>query len=116
MIARGDIWWVDLGRPAGSEPGFRRPVAVVSSDDFNDSAIGTVVVAAIASNMDLARAPGNAVLDASQSGLPIDSVVNVSQLATVDKRHLDERVGRLDFPTLAQVDAGLRLVLALDAA
>lgn len=116
MIARGHIWWVDLGRPAGSEPGYRRPVLIVSSDDFNDSAIATVVVAAITSNLGLARSPGNVLLDADSSGLATESVVNVTQLATIDKQQLAEQVGSLDFAAVAQVEAGLRLALDLDAA
>ena len=116
VIARGHLWWTDLGLPVGSQPGFRRPVLIVSSDDFNDSAISTVVVAAVTSNVALGRAPGYVVLDAEASGLAIESVVNVSQISTIDKRQLDEHIGALDGAGLAQVDAGLRLALDLDAA
>ena len=116
MIARGHLWWADLGRPMGSEPGYRRPVLIVSPDDFNDSAIATVAVAAVTSNVALARAPGNVTIEAEASGLAVESVVNVSQLSTIDKRQLDEHIGSLDGATLTQVDAGLRLALDLDAA
>jgi mRNA interferase MazF len=88
-------------------------VLVIQSDAFNTSRIGTVIVAAITSNLDLARAPGNVRLDAAQSRLSKDSVVNVSQLATVDRRILTEHVTSLPDPVMARVDAGLRLVLAV---
>lgn len=110
-LRRGDICWASLPRPAGSAPGHRRPVLVIQSDAFNRSRIGTVVVAAITSNLDLARAPGNVRLDAAHSGLPRDCVVNVSQLATVDRRILIEHVASLPASLMARVDAGLRLVL-----
>ena len=115
MIACGEIWWAELPAPTGSGPGKRRPVLVVSADSFNLSRIGAVVAAAISSNVDLAAAPGNVAVPAGRSGLPKDSVVNVSQIVTLDKRQLAERVGALDHDTLAQVDAGLRLVLDLVA-
>jgi mRNA interferase MazF len=112
-VHRGEIWWASLGNPLGSGPGFRRPVLVVQSNDFNDSAIGTTICAVITSNLRLAAAPGNIRLSRRASGLNHDSVVNVSQLITVDKRVLTSRVGRLPPETLRGVDAGLRLVLAL---
>ena len=115
MIARGEIWWAELPAPTGSGPGKRRPVLVVSADSFNLSRIGTVVAAAISSNVDLAAAPGNVAVPAGRSGLPKDSVVNVSQIVTLDKRQLAERVGALDYDTLDQIEAGLRLVLDLVA-
>jgi mRNA interferase MazF len=99
--------------PVGSGPGFRRPVLIVQSNTFNASRIGTVIVAAITSNLELARAPGNVRLDSTQSHLPKDSVVNVSQLATLDRRILTERVASLASETMARVDAGVRLVLAV---
>lgn len=110
-LRRGDIWWASQPRPVGSAPGLRRPVLVIQSDAFNTSRIGTVIVAAITSNLALARAPGNVRLDAAQSGLAKDSVVNVSQLATVDRRILTEHVASLPNEVMAQVDAGIRLVL-----
>ena len=113
MIQRGDIWWADLQEPRGSEPGYRRPVVVIQSDAFNRSRIGTVVVAAISSNLDLVEAPGNVRLTRRESKLSRESVVNVSQLLTLDRRILRERVGRLPAEVVKEVETGLRLVLSL---
>ena len=110
---RGEIWWADLPAPVGSGPGFRRPVLVIQSNVFNASRIGTVIVAAITSNLELARAPGNVRLDMKQSRLPKESVVNVSQIATPDRRILTERVVALSNETMTRVDAGVRLALAV---
>lgn len=110
---RGEIFWVDLGVPKGSEPAFRRHVVIVSADAFNRSHLATAVVAAITSNLDLARMPGNVLLAAGDSGLSKDSVVNVTQLATIDRGVLDECVGSLTPHLVNEVDAGLRLSLAL---
>ena len=116
MIARGSIWWADLALPAGSGPGFRRPVLIVSADTSNASRINTVIAVAITSNLSLRDAPGNVFLPDERSGLPRDSVVDVSQILTLDKRLLDTAVGTLDADTLRQVEHGLRLALELDAA
>jgi len=114
MVARrGEIWWASLGDPMGSGPGFRRPVLIVQSNEFNESAIRTVVCAVVTSNLRLAAAPGNVRLSRKTSGLPRDSIVNVSQLVTVDKSLLTARVGRLSAETLQSVESGVRLVLAL---
>jgi mRNA interferase MazF len=112
-VRRGEIWWATLGEPQGSEPGFRRPVLIIQSNEFNESAIRTSVCAAITSNMRLADAPGNVRVTRRVSGLPHDSVVNVSQLITLDKRMLTENVGRLPAQSLRDVEAGIKLVLAL---
>ena len=112
---RGEIYWAELREPAGSEPGYRRPVLVVSSDSFNRSGINTAVAVAISSNTDLAAAPGNVELPAGASGLRRDSVVDVSQVETIDKVLLVSRAGVVDFPTMRRVESGLRLVLGLDA-
>lgn len=112
-MRKGDIWWAELPEPEGSGPGYRRPVLVVQADDFNRSRINTVIVAVLTSNLALAPAPGNVLIKAKRSGLPKDSVVNVSQLITIDKRFLTERVKSLDQQTLVEVDNGLRLVLEL---
>ena len=93
-MKRGEIWWAELPEPRGSEPSFRRPVLVVQADPFNRSRIGTVVVAVITSNLRLAGAPGNVHLTRRQSKLPRESVVNVSQVMTLDRTFLAERVGR----------------------
>lgn len=102
-----------MREPAGSEPGRRRPVLVVSSDGFNRSRIRTVLVAVVTSNLRLAGAPGNVLVEAPDSGLPRDSVVNVSQVATLDKGLLGDRVGSLGSRTMLAVDDGLRTALAL---
>jgi mRNA interferase MazF len=112
-VRRGEIWWATLGEPQGSELGFRRPVLIIQSNEFNESAIRTSVCAAITSNMRLADAPGNVRVTRRVSGLPHDSVVNVSQLITLDKRMLTENVGRLPAQSLRDVEAGIKLVLAL---
>ena len=111
MIQRGEVWWADLGEPSGSEPGFRRPVLIVQSDAFNRSRIGTVVALAVTSNLRLLDAPGNVLLSARASGLPKDSVANVSQIVTLDRDTLAQRAGQLDTATMAAIGRGLRLVL-----
>lgn len=113
MIHRGEIYWVDLREPTGSEPGRRRPVLVVSSDRFNQSRIETVVAVAITSNLRLAAAPGNVELPSDATGLDRDSVANVSQIVTVDKALLSDWVGRIDPATMRLIDAGMGLALDL---
>jgi mRNA interferase MazF len=112
-VKRGEIWWAELAKPIGSEPGYRRPVLIVQADSFNKSRISTVIVATLTSNLRLAQAPGNVKLPRRKTGLDRDSVVNVSQLVTLDKHFLSEKAGRLDNATLQQVNEGIRLVLAL---
>lgn len=111
MIAQGDIWWADLGEPKGSAPGFRRPVLVVQGDAFNRSRIGTVVCVALTSNVKWAAAPGNVLLDVRATGLDRDCVANVSQLVTLDRTELTERVGRVPDRKLEQVITGLCILL-----
>lgn len=113
VIQRGEIWWASVGGPTGSEPGYRRPVLVVQSDDFNRSRIATVIAVIITSNTRLAQAPGNVLLPHRLTGLPKDSVANVSQIVTVDKGFLREKISILP-PTITElVERGLRLVLNL---
>jgi len=112
-MRRGEVWWASLGEPAGSGPGFRRPVLVVQSNDFNESAIRTTICAVVTSNLGLAEAPGNIRLPRGTGGLSRESVINVSQLLTLDKRRLTARVGRVPPETLRNVEAGIKLVLAL---
>ncbi len=112
-MRRGEIWWASLGEPHGSGPGYRRPVLIVQSNEFNQSAIRTSICAAMTSNMRLADAPGNVRVTRRASGLPQESVVNVSQLITLDKQRLTEKVGRLPAESFRDVEAGIRLVLAL---
>jgi mRNA interferase MazF len=112
-MEHGEIWWASLPEPTGSTPGFRRPVLIVQSDFFNVSQIQTVIVAVISSNLNLLAAPGNVFLPSSKPGLPKDSVVNVSQVITVNKRLLTEKVSRLAPSQMQEVESGLRLVLSL---
>jgi mRNA interferase MazF len=107
------VWWADLPEPFGSEPRFRRPVVIVQADPFNRSRISTVVVAALTSNLRLRNFPGNVYLSPRDSGLNRPSVVNASQLATLDRGRLLQHVGHLEGTTMRQIDQGLRLVLAL---
>jgi mRNA interferase MazF len=111
VISQGDVWWADLGEPVGSEPGFRRPVIVVQGDNFNRSALRTVVAVPLTSNLRWAAAPGNVRLTARATGLPRDSVANVSQLVALDRSILIERVGRLSSSKLELVLAGIDTVL-----
>lgn len=111
MISQGEIWWADLSDAAGSEPGFRRPVVVVQGDAFNRSAIQTVVCVALTSNLRWATAPGNVALSARMTRLRRDSVANVSQVVTLDKRVLIERVGKLSAARLDAVLTGIDIVL-----
>ena len=112
-MQRGDIWWATLRPPTGSEPGYRYPVLIVQSDDFNKSRINTVVVAILTSNVRLQDAPGNVFLTKRSTKLSKDSVANVSQVVTLDKSFLTERIGRLSKDKMNNVDDGLRLVLNL---
>jgi mRNA interferase MazF len=112
-MRRGEIWWASLPDPRGSELGYRRPVLIVQADAFNQSAIQTVIAAAITSNLRLAAAPGNIILRRRESRLSNDSVVNVSQLVTLNKRLLVDRVGRIPLARIREVEDGLRLVLSL---
>jgi mRNA interferase MazF len=112
-MKRGEVWWASLPAPTGSGPGFRRPVLVIQSDPFNQSRIATVVTAVITSNLALADAPGNVRLGRSESGLAKSSVVNVSQVVTLDRQLLTQRVRAVPGATMRQVDEGLRLVLGV---
>lgn len=114
MIKRGEIWWADLPDPAGSGPGLRRPVVIVQANEFNKSLINTVIVAIITSNLRLADAPGNVLLNKKNTQLTRDSVVNISQLITIDKALLTEKVSTLPPKVMQQIELGIKLVLALD--
>ena len=113
VVQRGEIWWAGLPEPVGSEPGFRRPVLIVQSEDFNRSRIATVIAVVVTSNIGLAQAPGNVFLPRKSTGLNKDSVANVSQVITIDKSFLTEKVGTLPRYLFEQVENGLRLVLSL---
>jgi len=112
-MKRGEVWWADLPAPSASEPGFRRPVLILQSNEFNQSRINTIIAAAISSNMKLGLAPGNVTLGKKSVGLDRESVINVSQMITLDKSFLNDRVGKLPSVKMQAVDEGVRLVLAL---
>jgi mRNA interferase MazF len=112
-VRRGEVWWADLAEPRGSEPGFRRPLLIVQADAFNRSRISTVLAVVLTSNLQRVGAPGNVLVPAKTTGLPKDSVANVSQVVTVDRAFLDQRVGRASSQAMSAVDAGLKLVLGL---
>lgn len=112
-MKRGEVWWASLPGPTSSGPGFRRPVLIVQSNPFNQSRISTVVVAVVTSNLALAEAPGNVRLAKAEAGLPKPSVVNVSQVLTIDRELLTLRVKTLPNRAMQRVDEGLRLVLGL---
>jgi len=111
VIRQGEVYWLDLGDPVGSAPGYVHPHVVVQNDVFNRSRIGTVVVCALTSNLRLAEAPGNVLLEPGEASLPKQSVVNVSQIFTVDKSQLVERIGHLSPLHVQQVLEGIQLLL-----
>jgi mRNA interferase MazF len=113
VTERGGIYWVDLGQPEGSRPAKRRPVVVIQADPYNRSKLATVIVAALTSNTRLAEMPGNVFVPAAAAGLPKDSAVNVTALATVDKADLKGPVGSLPGTLLDELGRGLRQVLSL---
>ncbi|MCV7192728.1 type II toxin-antitoxin system PemK/MazF family toxin [Mycolicibacterium brumae] len=113
VISRGELHWADLGQPIGSRPAKRRPVLVIQSDPYNASRLATVLTAVITSNTDLATMPGNVFLPAAATGLPRDSVVNVTALATLNKADLSDRIGQVLPSLMDDVDRGLRRVLGL---
>ena len=110
---RGEIWWAELPEPVGSEPGYRRPILIIQDDTFTQSRLRTIIVVIITSNIELANAPGNVLLPGDATGLPRDSVANVSQIFTIDKAFLTERIGGLPASLQEEVDEGLRTVLYL---
>ena len=112
-MLRGEVWWATLPSPTASEPGYRRPLLIIQSDDFNRSHINTVIAVVITSNLLLADAPGNVLLSKKDTKLPKKSVANVSQLITVDKSLVTEKVGNLSSHKLREIEAGVRLVLSL---
>jgi mRNA interferase MazF len=113
VVHRGEIWWADLAEPRGSEPGSRHPVLILQAEAFNRSRLRTVVGIVVSSNTRLLDAPGNVLLPAKETGIPRDSVANVTQLVTVDRDYLAQRAGKVSPRTLARVEIGVRLVLDL---
>ncbi len=112
-MRRGELWWAELPEPTGSEPGYRRPILIIQSDDFNRSRIQTVIAVVLTTNLRLAAAPGNVLVTTDDTSLLKDSVVNVSQIITVDKGFLIERVRQVDDRVMLLVEDGVRTVLAL---
>jgi mRNA interferase MazF len=110
-VSQGEVWWADLGEPRGSKPGFRRPVLVIQGDALNRSRIATAVCVALTSNVKWASAPGNVLLSESATGLPKESVANVSQIVTLDKSELTARAGKLPKAKLHLVLSGVDVVL-----
>jgi mRNA interferase MazF len=111
VIAQGEVWWADLAEPIGSAPGYRRPVIVLQSDPLNRSQIATVVCVALTSNLRWSLAPGNVLLTAKHTGLDRDSVANVSQIVTIDKRQLIERAGKVPTRQMDGIFSGIDLVM-----
>jgi mRNA interferase MazF len=111
VINQGDVFWIDLGEPSGSEPGYRHPHVVIQNNVFNRSRISTAVVCALTSNLRRAEVPGNVLLEKGEANLPQQSVVNVSQIFTVDKRDLEEKIGMLSRRRIRQIVDGVRLVI-----
>ena len=113
MIKRGEIWWAELNHPTGSEPGYKRPVLIVQANEFNASRINTLIVVALTTNTALALAPGNIRIRPRESGLKKVSVINVSQMITINKSILSERVKMVSDGVMREVDQGIKLVLGL---
>ena len=111
VINQGDIYWVDLGEPIGSEPGYRHPHIVIQNNVFNRSRIRTVMVCALTSNLKRAKSPGNVLLEKGEANLPKKSVVNVTQVFTVDKTLLDEYIGTVSKARMREILAGVKLVI-----
>jgi len=111
VIRQGDIFWVDLGKPSGSEPAYRHPHLVVQNNIFNRSRINTVVVCSLTSNLRRAESPGNVLLEKGEANLPRQSVINITQIFTVDKKDLIERIGSLSGGRMAQVLEGIELLI-----
>ncbi|MBM9547579.1 type II toxin-antitoxin system PemK/MazF family toxin [Leptospira sp. 201903074] len=112
-MTRGEIWWADLGIPLGSEPGFKRPVLIVQDDAFNESNINTIIVVPLTTNMNLATAPGNALLTKKETNLSKDSIVNVSQIVTLDRERFINKASELKTKNMKKVEEGMKLVLSL---
>lgn len=113
-MRHGEIWWADLPTPSGSEPGYRRPVLIIQSDAFNESRINTIICAIITSNLSLQAAPGNVFLSKFQSKLPKESVINISQIVTLDKNYLTEFISSPGSKIMAKVEAGLKLIFTFN--
>ena len=111
VIAQCEVWWADLADPIGSSPGYRRPIVVIQSDPLNRSQLATVVGVVLTSNLRWSIAPGNVLLSAKHTGLDRDSVANVSQLVTIDKQQLTDRVGKIPKRKMEAIFSGIDLIL-----
>lgn len=111
VINQGDIFWIDLGAPSGSEPAYRHPHVIIQNNLFNQSRIDTVVVCSLTSNLERAKSPGNVLLNQGEAGLSKQSVINITQLFTVDKRDLIEKIGTLSMKRIEQVLRGIELLI-----
>ena len=109
-IKQGEIYWVDLGEPSGSEPGYRHPHIVIQNNIFNSSKISTVVVCSLTTNLNRAKAPGNIALNKGEANLPKKSVVNISQIYTVNKSDLIEKIGQVSEKRIYEILEGLDLL------
>lgn len=114
-MTRGEIWWVDLGIPFGSEPGFQRPVLIVQNNAFNESKINTIIVVPLTTNLHLATAPGNSILKKEDTNLSKDSIVNVSQIVTIDRERFIKKVSEIKNKNMKKVEEGMKLVLSLES-
>ncbi|MCW7462528.1 type II toxin-antitoxin system PemK/MazF family toxin [Leptospira limi] len=112
---RGEIWWVDLGIPFGSEPGFKRPVFIIQNDSFNESNINSIIVVPLTTNMHLAKAPGNVMLTRKETNLSKDSVVNISQIVSLDRERFISRASELKSKSINKIEEGIKLVLSLSS-
>ena len=113
MLSRGDLWWVELPASGPESSGEQRPCVIVSADSFNASAMPTVTVLLVYSNLKLARHAGNVVLPASETGLDRDSIANVAQIRTVERQQLLRRIGQVSIDTMREIDAGVQVALGL---
>jgi mRNA interferase MazF len=111
VINQGDIFWIELDEPSGSEPGYLHPHVIIQNNLFNRSRINTVVACVLTSNLRRANSPGNVLLEAGEGDLPEQSVVNVSQILTIDKSQLGEKIGTLSAQRVRQIIDGIRLVI-----
>ncbi|MCT8335918.1 type II toxin-antitoxin system PemK/MazF family toxin [Leptospira sp. 85282-16] len=113
-MTRGEIWWVDLGIPFGSEPGYKRPVLIIQDNAFNESNINTIIVVPLTTNLNLATAPGNVLLSKKDTNLSKDSVVNVSQIVTLDRERFINKASELKTKKIEKIEEGIKLVLSLE--
>ncbi|TGK77531.1 type II toxin-antitoxin system PemK/MazF family toxin [Leptospira montravelensis] len=113
-MTRGEIWWVDLGIPFGSEPGYKRPVLIIQDNAFNESNINTIIVVPLTTNLNLATAPGNVLLSRKDTNLSKDSVVNVSQIVTLDRERFINKASELKTKKIEKIEEGIKLVLSLE--